>query len=191
MRREFASAQFSPDGQRVVTASYDKTARLWDAATGKPIGEPMKHEGAVNSAQFSLDSQRVVTVSDDDTARLWDAATGKAIGQPMKHGKVKFQQRYQKSHRPVILASLGVRRLQPRYDLSRQVLSRFWSRFQASCQPPGFFSSRLLTIQNRPNYRGMYPTAAKALGRCCCRRGALQLEPAMSILPRHARSTPL
>src|SRR5271165_5608437 len=42
-----------------------------------------------------------------------------------------------------------------------------------------------------PNHRGMYPTAAKALGRCCCRLGALHLEPAMSILPRHARSTTL
>ena len=38
------SAQFTPDGQRVVTASEDKTAQLWDAASGKPIGEPMKHE---------------------------------------------------------------------------------------------------------------------------------------------------
>ena len=57
------SAQFSPDGQRVVTASEDKTARLWDAASGKPIGEPMKHEGAVCSAQFSPDGQRVVTAS--------------------------------------------------------------------------------------------------------------------------------
>jgi len=34
------SAQFSPDGQRVVTASRDKTAQLWDAASGKAIGEP-------------------------------------------------------------------------------------------------------------------------------------------------------
>ena len=56
---------------------------------------------------------------------------------------------------------------------------------------PRFFSSCVRTIQNRPNHRGMYPTAAKALGKCCCRRGALQLEPAMSILPRHARSTTL
>ena len=79
------SAQFSPDGQRVVTASWDKTARLWDAASGKPIGEPMKHEDSVNSAQFSPDGQRVVTASGDKTARLWDAASGKPIGEPMKH----------------------------------------------------------------------------------------------------------
>ena len=68
-----------------MTASEDNTARLWDAVSGKPIGEPMKHEDAVNSAQFSPDGQRVVTASADKTARLWDAASGKPIGEPMKH----------------------------------------------------------------------------------------------------------
>ena len=85
MKSVVNSAQFSPDGQRVVTASEDKTARLWDAASGKPIGEPMKHEEQVYSAQFSPDGQRVVTASEDKTARLWDAASGKPIGEPMKH----------------------------------------------------------------------------------------------------------
>ena len=79
------SAQFSPEGQRVVTASDDGTAQLWDAATGKPTGKPMKHDGAVNYAQSSPDGQRVVTASKDNTARLWDAMTGKPIGDPMKH----------------------------------------------------------------------------------------------------------
>ena len=41
------SAAFSPDGKRIVTASEDKTARMWDAASGKPIGQPLKgHEDA-------------------------------------------------------------------------------------------------------------------------------------------------
>ena len=79
------SAQFSPDGTRVVTASDDKTARLWDARTGKALGEPMTHQDSVNSAQFSPDGTRVVTASDDKTARLWDAQTGKALGEPMTH----------------------------------------------------------------------------------------------------------
>ena len=73
------SAAFSPDGKRIVTASEDKTARLWDAATGKQIGEPLRgHEGAVMSAAFSPDGKRIVTASADNTARLWDAADRQA-----------------------------------------------------------------------------------------------------------------
>jgi hypothetical protein len=56
---------------RVVTASGDKTARVWDAATGAPIGKPLQHEGSVNSASFSPDGARVVTASTDKTARVW------------------------------------------------------------------------------------------------------------------------
>ncbi|QIG52534.1 hypothetical protein G5V57_17990 [Nordella sp. HKS 07] len=66
------SSAFSPDGTRVVTASSDKTARLWDVATGKPLGEPLHHESAVWSAAFSPDGTRVVTASRDKTARIWD-----------------------------------------------------------------------------------------------------------------------
>ena len=78
------SAQFSPDGRWVVTASDDHTVRVWDAATGKPVSEPMRHEGSVNSAQFSPDGRWVVTASNDKTARVWDAATGKPVSEPMK-----------------------------------------------------------------------------------------------------------
>ena len=66
------SVQFSPDGRQVVTASKDRTARLWDAATGQSLGEPMEHEGWVVTAQFSPDGKQVLTASEDGTARLWD-----------------------------------------------------------------------------------------------------------------------
>jgi WD40 repeat protein len=88
---EVLSAQFSADGQRVATATWDKTARVWNVATGKAIGEPMRHDSYVRSAQFSADGQRVVTASEDNTARVWDATTGKAIGQPMRHDGEVFQ----------------------------------------------------------------------------------------------------
>ena len=70
---------FSPDGARVLTGSFDKTARLWDAATGKEIRAFKGHESWVLSVAFSPDGARVLTGSADHTARLWDAATGKQI----------------------------------------------------------------------------------------------------------------
>ena len=77
------SAVFSPDGKRIVTASKDGTARLWDGETGKPIGEPLKGHSYVYSAEFSPDGKRVVTRSSDEAA-LWDAGSGKPIGEPLK-----------------------------------------------------------------------------------------------------------
>ncbi len=79
------SASFSPDGGRLVTASEDFTARLWDAHTGQPLGRPMRHNDWVNSATFSPDGNRVVTASQDNTARLWDAHTGQPNGREMTH----------------------------------------------------------------------------------------------------------
>ena len=56
----------------VVTASADRTARVWDAHTGQPLSEPMRHSGDVYMARFSpTDSSLVVTASFDHTARIW------------------------------------------------------------------------------------------------------------------------
>ena len=73
------SACFSPDGVRIVTASLDNTARLWDAATSQELAALHGHEGSVQSACFSPDGARIVTASWDRTARLWDAATGQEL----------------------------------------------------------------------------------------------------------------
>ena len=76
---------FSPDGRAVLTGSEDKTARLWDSATGRPVGEPMTHQNSVLAVAFSPDGRAVLTGSEDKTARLWDAATGRPVGEPMTH----------------------------------------------------------------------------------------------------------
>jgi hypothetical protein len=66
----------------------DKTARVWDAQTGQPLVEPMKHAEGVLSAQFSLDGKRIVTASWNETARVWDAQTGQPLAEPLQHGDV-------------------------------------------------------------------------------------------------------
>ncbi len=69
--RGVASASFSPDGKTVVTACRDRTARLWEVATGKALQVLRGHEREVGSASFSPDGKRLVTASWDNTARLW------------------------------------------------------------------------------------------------------------------------
>ena len=66
------SAAFSPDGWRIVTASWDKTARIWDAASAKEIVVLRAHDNAPWSAAFSPNGWRIVTASHDTTARIWD-----------------------------------------------------------------------------------------------------------------------
>jgi WD40 repeat protein len=66
------SAVFAPDSGRILTASYDKTARLWDR-DGEPLAVLEGHTGAVNSAVFAPDGGRILTASKDNTARLWEA----------------------------------------------------------------------------------------------------------------------
>jgi WD40 repeat protein len=70
---------FSPDGQRIVTASADNTARIWDVDTGQPLRVLSGHTGPVRSVAFSPNGRRIVTASYDKTARVWDVNNGQQL----------------------------------------------------------------------------------------------------------------
>jgi eukaryotic-like serine/threonine-protein kinase len=83
--QEVEYAAFSPDGHRVVTASRDHTAWVWDAVTGEAITPPLRHGHIVWKAAFSPDGRRVVTASHDGTARVWDASSGQPVSPALPH----------------------------------------------------------------------------------------------------------
>ena len=69
----------SPDGKRVVTASFDGTARIWNADSGQWLATLTGHQGIVWDAAFSPDGKRIVTASADNSVRVWDAITGEPL----------------------------------------------------------------------------------------------------------------
>ena len=73
------SAQFGPDGQKIVSASSDRTVRVWCAVTGELEQTLEGHTSTVWSAQFEPDGQKIVSASSDETVRVWSATAKTAL----------------------------------------------------------------------------------------------------------------
>ncbi|CAE6460585.1 unnamed protein product, partial [Rhizoctonia solani] len=76
------SVDFSPDGSRVVSGSYDTSACVWDVETCTLVLTLTGHTCGITAAMFTPDGQKVVTCSADQTLLLWDASTGAIISGP-------------------------------------------------------------------------------------------------------------
>ena len=69
----FHSVAFSPDGQRIVSGSWDTTVKIWDANSGQEL-QMLEHPDYVISVAFSPNGQRIVSGSYDKTVKIWDAS---------------------------------------------------------------------------------------------------------------------
>ena len=69
---EVFSASFSPDGLRIVSASGDKTVRVWDTNSGENLRVLRGHTDFVIDARFSPDGHRIVSADGDGTLLIWN-----------------------------------------------------------------------------------------------------------------------
>lgn len=101
------SARFSEDGRRIVTASDDRTACIWNATTGAKLLMIAHHKHRLNDACFSpdRDGKWIATASDDQTAMIWDSNDGVPINKvPLRHASPVSHVAFDKPGQRVITA---------------------------------------------------------------------------------------
>jgi WD40 repeat protein len=96
---------YSPDGTHILTASKDKTARIWDAATGTSLAVLSGHTNTVWFAAYSPDGKRIVTASRDGTARIWDASNGVQLAVLNGHTNSVYTAAYSPDGTRIVTAS--------------------------------------------------------------------------------------
>ena len=91
--------------EHVVTGSFDKTARVWDAVTGVSLAVFVSDSGGMYSAAYSPDGMRIVTASSDKTVRIWDVKTGAPLSVFAGHGDVVQSALYSPDGARIVTAS--------------------------------------------------------------------------------------
>ena len=69
----------TPDGKRAISASGDKTLKVWDLETGRTLRTLEGHSASVFGVAVTADGKRAVSASEDKTLKVWDLETGRAL----------------------------------------------------------------------------------------------------------------
>ena len=73
------SCQFSPQGNLLVSGSFDETVKIWDVRSGECISTLPAHSDPVTSVSLNRDGTCIVSSSHDGLIRIWDVATGECL----------------------------------------------------------------------------------------------------------------
>src|SRR5215469_3154389 len=76
---DVSAVAVTPDGQRAVSASYDKTLKVWDLGSGRELHTLTGHADRVVAVAVTRDGQRAVSASDDGTLKVWDLGNGREL----------------------------------------------------------------------------------------------------------------
>lgn len=98
-------ASFNRAGTMIATASWDATARLWDAVTAEPLFVLEGHEGRLWSAEFDRRGERLLTAAEDHTARVWNCFDGRCSAVLCGHGGILRAARFSPDGHLVVTAS--------------------------------------------------------------------------------------
>jgi WD40 repeat protein len=77
--RHIEDASFDPGGDRVISASWDETAKVWERESGRVLFDLVGHRTAVWCAAFSNDGAWAATGAGDGSVKLWELSTGQEL----------------------------------------------------------------------------------------------------------------
>ncbi|NES20878.1 MAG: protein kinase, partial [Symploca sp. SIO3E6] len=81
----------APDGQMMVSGSYDQTIRLWELPSGKLLRTLLGHTRRVTGIAISSDGKLLASSSYDRTIKLWELPSGELLYTlPRQSGKIRY-----------------------------------------------------------------------------------------------------